>query len=51
MWVAIAATMVLFFRVSVAAGLLLVPYIAWVSFATLLNGAIVILNRKGAAGA
>lgn len=37
-------TTVLFWKVSPRAGNLLVPYIAWVSFATLLNGAIVVLN-------
>lgn len=37
LWVAIAATMVEFFRVSRGAGWLLVPYLAWVSFAAVLN--------------
>ena len=45
MWLAILATIVLFFRVSVPAGVLLLPYIAWVSFAALLNAAILRLNR------
>ena len=45
MWLAILATIVLFFRVSVPAGALLLPYIAWVSFAALLNAAILRLNR------
>jgi translocator protein len=47
LWLAIALTVFLFFRVSAVAGWLLVPYIAWVSFAALLNGSIVVLNRKG----
>lgn len=34
----------LFFRISPIAGWLMVPYIGWVSFATLLNGSIVWLN-------
>lgn len=34
----------LFFRISSVAGWLMVPYIAWVSFATILNGSIVWLN-------
>jgi len=51
LWGAILATMVLFFRVSAAAGLLLVPYIGWVSFAGVLNGAIMVLNRGGGPGA
>jgi benzodiazapine receptor len=45
LWLAILATIVLFFRVSVPAGVLLLPYIAWVSFATILNAAILRLNR------
>jgi tryptophan-rich sensory protein len=45
MWLAILATIVLSFRVSVPAGVLLLPYIAWVSFAALLNAAILRLNR------
>ena len=48
LWVAILVTMVLFFRVSPVAGWLMVPYLGWVSFATVLNGAIMLLNRKGA---
>jgi benzodiazapine receptor len=45
LWLAILATIVLFFRVSVAAGVILLPYIAWVSFAAILNAAILRLNR------
>ena len=45
LWLAILATIVLFFRVSVPAGILLLPYIAWVTFAAVLNAAIVRLNR------
>jgi tryptophan-rich sensory protein len=45
MWVAIAVTTVLFLRQRVLAGLLLLPYLAWVSFATLLNAAIWRRNR------
>jgi benzodiazapine receptor len=45
LWLAILATIALFFRVSVPAGVLLLPYIAWVSFAALLNAAILHLNR------
>ena len=37
LWVAILATLVAFRRVSRAAGLLFVPYLAWVTFATVLN--------------
>ena len=45
LWLAILATIVLFFRTSVPAGILLLPYIAWVTFAALLNAAILRLNR------
>ena len=45
LWLAIAATIVWFWRVSPAAGILLLPYEAWVSFAALLNGSLWILNR------
>ncbi len=45
LWMAIVATIVLFFRVSVPAGILLLPYITWVSFAAVLNAAIYRLNR------
>lgn len=41
----IVATLVSFYRVTPLAGLLLVPYLMWVSFATYLNGAIWWLNR------
>ena len=44
LWATIAATMVAFWRRSFAAGLLFVPYFAWVAFATLLNLAIWRLN-------
>jgi translocator protein len=44
LWLAILATIVLFFRVSVPAGVLLLPYIAWVTFAAILNAAIFRLN-------
>jgi tryptophan-rich sensory protein len=41
---AILANAWLFWRIDRAAGLLLMPYAAWVSFATLLNAAIWRLN-------
>jgi tryptophan-rich sensory protein len=37
LWIAILATMIAFFRADRIAGLLMLPYFAWVSFATLLN--------------
>ncbi|MDH4069682.1 MAG: tryptophan-rich sensory protein [Ignavibacteria bacterium] len=42
---AIAGTVVLFWRVTPAAGVLLVPYLLWVSFATVLNFSIWLMNR------
>ncbi len=45
MWVAIAATTVAFLRSRLAAGALLLPYLAWVTFATALNFAIWRRNR------
>ena len=44
LWLAIAATLVAFWRVRNVAGILLVPYLAWVSFATALNFTIWRLN-------
>lgn len=41
---AILVTTILFFRKNRAAGWLMVPYIAWVCFATVLNGAIWLMN-------
>ena len=46
LWLAIVATLVLFWRVVPAAGLLLIPYLAWVSFATVLNASLWWLNRS-----
>jgi translocator protein len=37
LWLAIAATTIVFWRRSLAAGLLFLPYLAWVSFAAVLN--------------
>ena len=45
LWLAIVATLWVFSRITPAAGWLLVPYLAWVSFAAVLNGSIWILNR------
>lgn len=44
LWTAIAATTVVFWRRSTAAGILFVPYLVWVSFACVLNLAIWRLN-------
>ena len=44
LWTAIAATMVTFWQRSMIAGILFVPYLAWVSFADVLNFTIWRLN-------
>jgi translocator protein len=46
LWVLIAATLVLFWRVRLLAGVLLVPYLLWVSFASILNFAVWRLNPQ-----
>ncbi len=45
LWLAIALTIVAFFRVSRPAAWLLVPYLLWVSFASVLNFAVWRLNK------
>jgi translocator protein len=42
---AIVVTVVLFFRVTRPAGAILLPYLAWVAFATVLNASLYTLNR------
>ncbi|MGQ9455734.1 MAG: TspO/MBR family protein [Armatimonadota bacterium] len=44
LWLVVFATLILFYRISVCAGLLLVPYILWISFAAVLNYSIWRLN-------
>jgi len=44
LWIAIAATLVVFASIDAVAAALLVPYLAWVTFAAFLNGAIARLN-------
>lgn len=44
LWIAVVATILYFFRISRTAGLLLIPYILWVSFAVVLNFYISKLN-------
>lgn len=45
LWMALLITNILFWRVRTIAGLLLIPYLLWVSFAALLNFTIWQLNR------
>jgi len=44
MWISIVVSMAVFMRVDKVAALLLIPYLMWVSFATILNGAYWWLN-------
>jgi len=44
LWIVLLATVICFLRISRTAGLLLVPTLAWVSFASYLNYAIMVLN-------
>ncbi|MBN2110609.1 MAG: tryptophan-rich sensory protein [Methanosarcinaceae archaeon] len=44
LWIAILATIVLFYRISKPSSLLLLPYIIWVTFAAYLNYFIYVLN-------
>lgn len=44
LWIAIAVTLAAFWRLDRVAGLLLVPYLVWVTYATMLNIAIYALN-------
>ena len=46
LWLLVAATLVLFWRVRPVAAVLLVPYLAWVSFAGALNYALWQLNPE-----
>jgi translocator protein len=45
LWVAIVATLVVFWRQRPVAGVLLIPYLAWVTFASVLNWQLWMLNR------
>jgi tryptophan-rich sensory protein len=45
LWIFIALTAYVFWRSVPVAGLLLLPYLAWVNFAAVLNGSIWVLNR------
>jgi translocator protein len=45
LWIAILLMIIAFYRIDKIASLLQIPYILWVSFASVLNGAIWFLNR------
>lgn len=44
LWIFILLTILYFFRMSSPAGILLLPYMGWVSFAAVLNAALFVLN-------
>lgn len=44
LWIAILANMIAFYVISKPAGLLMVPYIIWVSIASYLNYSVLVLN-------
>jgi tryptophan-rich sensory protein len=44
LWSAVCATMIAFWRIRPLAGWLFVPYLLWVSYAAVLNGAVWRLN-------
>jgi len=44
LWLLILATLVRFYRISKAAGIVLLPYLLWVSFASYLNWSVAVLN-------
>lgn len=44
LWIAILANIIVFYRISKPAGLLLIPYIVWVSIASYLNYSVYLLN-------
>lgn len=45
LWLMILLTILSFFRICRSAGILLLPYLFWVSFAALLNFSVFVLNR------
>ncbi|MBI2443584.1 MAG: tryptophan-rich sensory protein [Candidatus Levybacteria bacterium] len=45
LWFLIFLTIIAFWRISKIAAILLLPYLAWVTYAALLNGMILFLNR------
>ena len=44
LWIAILINIIVFYRISKAAGILLIPYIVWVTIASYLNYTIYLLN-------
>lgn len=46
LWIMILANILVFYRIKPLAGILLIPYLAWVSFASFLNYTIMSLNGQ-----
>jgi len=46
LFIAILVTLLLFKNISLSAGMLLLPYLLWVGYATILNGSICYLNKQ-----
>ncbi|MEN6293722.1 MAG: tryptophan-rich sensory protein [Methanobacterium sp.] len=44
LWIAILATIIIFYRISKPAGILLLPYIIWVTIASYLTYTVYLLN-------
>ena len=44
LWIAILANIIVFYRISKAAGLILLPYLIWVTIASYLNYTVLLLN-------
>jgi tryptophan-rich sensory protein len=44
LWISILANIIVFYRINKPAGLILIPYIVWVSIATYLNFSVYLLN-------
>ena len=45
LWITVLLTVTAFSRISLKAAYLLIPYLAWISFALILNGTIWLLNK------
>jgi tryptophan-rich sensory protein len=45
LWVTILLSIIRFWKITLIAGILMIPYILWVSFAAVLNFSIFMLNR------
>jgi tryptophan-rich sensory protein len=44
LWIMVLFTIIQFYKISIAAGTLMIPYILWVTFTVILNGSLYLLN-------